>query len=207
MRYSLLFFSLLLIACNQESLKQKREAQAARSKFDADSIAQAKRVNDSISIVTLASKKIVYIGDKTVSLVEKPTLSKKVKFEYEFGEYNNYWRELLAERQRKFLTIRIKLTSKSKLNGKESHFFPNLNVFSIDEEAKKISLVGEMEYKLYKKSELGIAYLEQIYNYKESETFTCILEVDDNAKRPLVISVNKSKINAFDGKSVIGIVM
>lgn len=206
MRYSLLFLPLLLIACNQESLKQKREAQAARSKSVADSIAQAKRVNDSISIVTLASKKIVYIGDKTISLVEKPTLSKKVKFEYEFGEYNNYWRELLAERQRKFLVIRIKLESKSKLNGKEGDFFPSLNVFSIDEKAKKISLIGEMDYKLYKKSELAISYLEQIYDYKESETFTCILEVDDNAKRPLAISVNRSKVKMFDGKSVIGIV-
>lgn len=200
--------SLLLIlfcACNQESLKQKRDANQARDKFVKDSISQAKRLNDSLSIASLSSKKVIYNGDKTLYVLQQALLSKKVKFEFEFGEYNNFWREKLAERDKHFLSIRIKLNSKSKPSD-PSKFFPNLNVFSIDKKKNKILFVGNMDYQLYKESKLNIAYLEQIYDFQESETFVCILEVNDKLKKPLIISINENKKNVFDKNNVVAIV-
>lgn len=205
MKHAPLFLLLLLFACNQSSLKQKREANEARDKFVSDSISQAKRLNDSISIATLSSKKVVQIGDKTIYVLQQALLSKKVKFEFEFGEYNNFWREKLAEREKHFLSIRIKLSSKSK-PGDPSKFFPNLNVFSVNKKENKILYVGNMDFQLYKESKLNIVYLEQIYDFQESETFVCILEVDNKLKKPLLISVNKNKSNLFNKNQVIAIV-
>ena len=63
-----------------------------------------------------------------------------------------------------------------------------------------------MDFQLYKESKLNIVYLEQIYDFQESETFVCILEVDNKLKKPLLISVNKNKSNLFNKNQVIAIV-
>jgi|GEM_PF-1526918 uncharacterized protein YcfL len=165
-----------------------------------DSIKTAKRITDSTDIANIKENKVVNVSDKTVTVLSKAQLTDKLKFE--FGESTH--QEKLAERDKAFLNIKIKLSSKSKLNGRGGDFFPNLNVFSITNNTTKY--LGEMTYQLYKTDDIGVTYLEQIFDYKESENFVCSLDVNKPLTQKIIISVNVNKNKTFDKNTVIAVI-
>lgn len=194
----------LLISCsnNQNTVTKK----ITNAKETADSIALAKRKDDSISIATLKEKRIVPVSDKTITVLDKAKTTKQLRFELDNTGYGTYYRQKIAERDMTFLTIRIKLSSKSKYNNSGGNFFPNLNVFSVDEKNNSIIRIGEMGYQLYKKDDLNTAFLEQIFDYKESEDFVCWIELNTPISRKVVISANTNKSESFDKNTVIAII-
>jgi hypothetical protein len=127
-------------------------------------------------------------------------LAKKVTFEHAGGIFRFY----NSERFQSFLTMRIIISSKSKVKN-PSNFFPKLNVFKIDKN-NKAKLIGELELKLYKASNLNIVYLEQIYNYQEKETFVAYLAIDLPIKEKIVVCATKSGDNNFQVTNVIGMI-
>lgn len=207
-RHLLLALTSLLIISSCENVNSRKE-KIKKEKVTKDSLLKIKKQNDSVTISKvikeLKKKSEVKINDKKVTVLEKIKINSKLKFEFEETDYNSYYREILAERNEIFLTIKIKLTSESKAGSNPETFFPNLNVFLVNESANQIKFLGKMDYYLIKKSKLNIRYLEQIFDYKESENFICSLKIKKGDKTKLIVSVNSNNDNKINPENVISI--
>jgi len=196
------FGAILFLACNNGSSRLDEERKESYKKED--SLKAEKIKADSIAIEGLKVKKIAIIQDKTINSIGSAKLAKKVNFEYDFGDYGGSL-VYQAQRDEMILSIRIKLTSKSKWGNSGSNFLPNLNIYRIDKK-NKVSFIGSMTYQLYKKDKLNYYVLEQRFDYKESEEFVCWKALKTPIVNRYVISVNTAKKTDFDINNVIGLV-
>jgi hypothetical protein len=187
----------------------ERKEKLIAEKVTKDSLLKANKEKDSIYVANLISnlKKInsVKIEDKKISILDKLKISTKLRFEIEETEYNTYSREIIAERDQTILSIKIKLFSGSKVGKNPEIFFPDLNVYSINKSKNQIKFLGKMDYHLAKKSKFNIRYLEQIFNFKETETFICSFILKKDNQNQIVIGINKNGVKNINPKQIVAI--
>lgn len=208
----LITFMALFSGCRSNQAKNNIQVNSdslAKANYEAkviaDSIEAARQKEYNKAMSNLTVKKTVIVGDKTVTVIQNARTDKELKMEYEFGDYNTYYRSKEAERDETFLNIRIRLSSSSKWNKVGGDFLPNLNVFQIDK-SNIPYYVETMTYQLYKKGDRSYFVLEQIFDYKESEVFVCWLSLKTPISSRYVISVNSGDKKDFDPFTIIGIV-
>lgn len=155
---------LFIAGCQNASSEKSLTIKKEKTK---DSLSILKKKNDSVAISNVSVKKYVKIGDKTVQVVKPPTLSKLIKFEIDGDLYR--YRE--AERFQSFISTRITLSSKSKAEDPKT-FFPKISLFLISKN-NSYKRIGQLEFSLYRQTDRSIAYLEQLFDYQEQETFVC----------------------------------
>lgn len=193
---------LVISGCGPDTADETPEN--SRDKITADSFAAARLKKDSVAIASLKEVKTAKVSDKTVSVVKGATTVDELKFELENKSYGSFYRSRKAERNEAFLTIRVNVSSKSKWDNKNGDFIPNLNVFRI--EGNSAIFVGSMTYQLYKKGDLDVGILEQIFNYKETEEFICWQTIATPVNYKYVISVNTGDKEDFNPATVIAII-
>lgn len=175
-----------------------------RKNYILDSIASEKKIRDrkkldSISLSKIGRKNNVSISDQVFVVKKRPALTKRLVFEWDGSMY----RYKVSERNESFLSLRVELRSESKVNGREGKFFPEINVYSVNKD-NELSYVSTMDYQLYANNNLNTVYLEQIYDFKEKETFVCWTTVTVPIKQRLLISVNNPENKEFNFKNVVG---
>ena len=198
----------LFLRCTSDQITNKERAisdSLAKARIKADSFALLKQKEEYAALRNLKAKKTVSVSDKTITVIQNAGTTKELKYEYDFGSYNTYWRVKPAERDETFLNIRIKLSSKSKWNKGGGDFLPNLNIFRVDT-LNKTYFIETMTYQLYQEPDRNYAVLEQIFDYKESEVFVCWLSLKTPINGKYVISVNSGDKIDFDVNTVIGII-
>lgn len=199
---SIIFLTILFSSCNNGSSRLDEERKESYKKED--SLKAEKIKADSIAIVSLKVKKTAIVQDKTVTIIGSPKIAKKVNFEYDFGDYGGSL-AYSAQRDELIVSIRIKLTSKSKWGDSSGDFLPNLNIYKIGDK-NKVYFIGEMKYQLYRKDKVNYTFLEQRFDYQESEEFVCWKALKIPINNKYVISVNNGKSTQFDIKTVIGVI-
>lgn len=191
-----IFIFLSIFSCSKTNIDTEKKEKSKR-----DSILAVKKKEDSITINNLSTTKEVTVGDKTIKLISKPKFTKEVKFENEYLYSTTFFRKKEAERNNVIINFRFKLTSKSKSNT--NNFFPNLNVFVVDKNSNNIKHINEMNYQLLNKTDKPISYLEQIFDYEESEIFVGWVEIEEKLLDKIVISVNKGGNRKFEKKNIV----
>lgn len=195
----ILFYVIVLVT--MMNCGEAKKDLAIKEKVKKDSLAIVKKKNDSISIRDISVSKKVEIGDKTITILGNAKTNDLIKFENEYLSSTTFYMQKRAERENTLLNIKFKLSSKSKSNT--NNFFPDLNVFTIDKDKNSIKYIGTMDYLLVDKSNVSIAYLEQIFDFKESESFIGCLEIKKSNKDNVVISVNKGGNKTFNKDNII----
>jgi hypothetical protein len=187
-----LWIAIVLFSCTNPDIKENSVNPSAVA-------ALKKKKIDSAAIDHIQPRRVVTISDQSVNIKKEPALKKVLIYENGVSTY----RHKNAERMQSFLITTIRLESKSKLNGRAGKFFPNINVHSVNSH-NEAKYIGSMDYQLYKPNTLNTLYLEQIFDYKDSENFVCWIAVDIPLKEKLIISVNKPDDKNIDVKNVIG---
>lgn len=191
-----IFILLSIFSCSKTSSDTEKT-----QKLQRDSILAVKKKEDSIIINNLSTTKEVIVGDKTIKLISKPKFTKEVKFENEHLYSTTFFRKKEAERNNVIINFQFKLTSKSKSNT--NNFFPNLNVFIVDKNSNNIKHINEMSYQLLNKTDRPISYLEQVFDYQESEKFVGWVEVEEKLLNKIVISVNEGGNRKFMKENIV----
>lgn len=191
-----IFILLSIFSCSKSNIDNEKIKKSKK-----DSILAIKKKEDSITINNISTTKEVMVGDKTIKIISKPKASKEVKFENEYLYSTTFNRKKIAERNNVIISFQFKLTSKSKSNT--NNFFPNLNVFVIDKKTNNIKHINEMSYQLLNKTDKPISYLEQIFDYQESEIFVGWVEVEEKLLDKIVISVNKGGNRKFMKEDIV----
>jgi hypothetical protein len=206
--YISLYFTIIVISgCESETTSSTFIAKMdsiSKAKIFADSMALVKQDELKKAILTIKPNKTVKVSDKKITVVVNVSTTNELKFEYEFGEYNNYFRSKIAQRDEVFMAIRIKLFSESKWNNSGSKFLPELNVFRINE-SNLPELVGQMTYQLYKKSDRNFYVLESIFDYQDSEVFYCWFALKKPISGKYIISANSAGNTEFDISTVFAV--
>lgn len=197
MKKILLFILIILsiYSCDRKPYKSAREL----AKIKKDSLVNAKIKSDSISLLNIKINKVLKIGDISLIVVSPFKLAKKVSFEHE----ESYYRYQESERFQSFINGTIIISSKTKAKD-PTKFFPNFNIFSIDKN-NKANFIGELTLNTLLKTKRNIAYLEQIFDYQESETFIAWEAVDVPFKDKIVISVAPSEDKSFNVNNIIAV--
>lgn len=206
MKNLIILFLCLLIMLSCTTVNDRKE-RLATEKVIKDSLLKVKKEIDSINTAKLISNlkrnNTVKIGDKKISVLERAKKSSKLRFEFQDTKYTTYFRETISERDEIILSIKIKLFSESKVGDDPEIFFPDVNVYSINKSNNQIKFLGKMDYHLSKKSSLNIRYLEQIFNFKESENFICSFILKKGNQDQIVIGINKNGDKNINPKYII----
>lgn len=202
--YSILgLFSFLSINCNQKEIEN-------RQKINNDSLILVKAKADSLkkeffkNLAKCEPKKIVKIDDKTINVIAGPKLSKEIHYQLESDSYSDYYLKEIAKRDEILLSFRIKFSSKSRSYG-SGNFFPAINLFRVHYD-DSFAKVGELKWSLYREGDKRYRYLEQIFDYKESEVFVCWTAITVPFEEKYVVAVNKEGSDSLKLSNVIGII-
>ena len=201
--YSILgLLSFLSINCNHKEIENRKRIQN-------DSLILVKAKTDSlrkeffINLAKCEPNKIVKVGDKTIRVITGPKLSKEIRYQLSSDSYsNNYYKET-AKRDEILISFKIKFSSKSRSYG-SSNFFPAIILFRIDDES--FVNVRELKWNLYQEGNERYTFLEQIFDYKESEVFVCWTTLTVPYKNKYVVAVNREGSDSLHLKNVIGII-
>lgn len=178
------FLVSIFFSCNNSDSINSQNYETLR----ADSILLANKKKDSIIFNNVHVKKTISIKDQRIKVLKTASFSKKLKIELD----GDYYRYKISERNQSFITIRIELFSASKPTSSISNFFPTLRVFSMNQKGE-VRPLGDLEFSLYRNNDLNTVYLEQIFDYKDRETFVCWIAVDVPTKDKILISVIEDK--------------
>ena len=202
--YSILgLFSFLSINCNQKEIEN-------RQKINNDSLILVKAKADSLkkeffkNLAKCEPKKIVTIDDKTIKVIAGPKLSKEIRIQLSSDSYSNYHYKETAKRDEILISFRIKFSSKSRSYGRDK-FFPAINLFRVHDD-DSFAKVGKLTWRLYQEGDYNYNYLEQIFDYKESEVFVCWTAITVPFEEKYVVAVNKVGSDSLKLSNVIGII-
>lgn len=201
----LLIFFILFFSCTENSNNkniEKVETLEEVLKAERDSL-----VKDSIKTIEiinkLDSKNNLQFNNFKILVLNKPKLTNNLRFHNEYTDYATYFEELKAKKDERILNIKLKLITSNKPDKPET-FFPKINVFKYNKIDNKIIFYDNMKYGLLNASKLNIIYLEQIFEYQNSETFICYITIPKNDNNKYIISVSDN--NDFRNDNVIGFI-
>lgn len=197
-------FYLLFVSCNtpitdNNQLLNEDSLKLSAAKTDSVRKEFFLRLNES------SPKKIVRISDKTIQIITGPRLSKEIRYQLESDSYATHYLREIAERDETLLSFKLKFTSKSKYSGSQQDFFPEINIFKIQNDEFLVN-VGTLDWKLYREGDMKFSYLEQIFNYKESEIFICWTTMSTPIKDRFVIAVKGEDSDEYNINNIIGFI-
>jgi hypothetical protein len=199
---ALLYF--IFISCNTRTLENSKLINADSLKL-AEAIADSVRKGYILKVNQSSPKKVVIISDKSVQVINGPRLSKEIQYQLDSDSYATHYFRKIAERGETLLSFKLKFTSKSKYSGSQQNFFPEINIFKIQNDEFLVN-VGTLEWKLYREGDMSFNYLEQIFDYKESEIFICWTTLSTPIKDKFVIAVKGNDSLEFNINNIIGFV-
>lgn len=204
-----IYFLALLISifsCGEANKKENiNKEKTLQEVIQAEKDSLIKDSLNTLSIIeNLKIKKEVNIDSIRIQLIEKSKFINKLKTDFEYTSYSTYFREHTAEKDERILYLKIKISTDLKPINPEG-FFPKINVFEYLDKKNNIQFYGDMTYALINKTDLNIVYLEQIFNYKNSQNFICYIKIPKDRKGKLIITADKD--HKFNDSNVIDIIM
>ena len=206
MKYFCVFaFLLSIFSCNETNNNDKNiKEMTLKEVIQAEKDSLVKDSLNTLSIIkNLKIKKVVNVDSIKVQLIEKSKFVNKLKTDFEYTSYSTYFREHSAEKDERILYLKIKLSTDLKPINPEN-FFPKINVFEYLDKKNNIQFYGDMSYSLINKTDLNIVYLEQIFNYKNSQNFICFIKIPKDRKGKLLITADNG--HKFNNSKVIDVI-
>ncbi|MGV0931014.1 hypothetical protein ACTS95_11995 [Empedobacter brevis] len=207
MKYIYIFtFLLILFSCNERNNNDKiTKEKTLQEVIQAERDSLIKDSLNTLSIIkNLKKNKVVNVDSIRVQLIDKSKFVNKLKTDFEYTSYSTYFREHTAEKDERILYLKIKLSTDLKPLNPEN-FFPKINVFEYLDKKNNIQFYGDMTYALINKTNLNIVYLEQIFNYRNSENFICFINIPKDRKGKLIITADNG--HKFNNSNVIDIIV
>ena len=150
-------------------------------------------------------------GEFTILPLSKLTVSKKVNIEIEETSYNTYYRSKSAERNEKFISLRIKLSASQKWNNSKGDFLPDFRIYKLTSDKDSVTtddfiFLKKMDINFYYKPKDSYYVLEQYFDYNETGNFIlhCPLSESD-LKRRIYLTVTTDKSESFNKENIIAI--
>lgn len=186
-----LLLLLSAIGCNQAEVAKQRENK--KDSLVKDSIRKDSIRNSNIEVVPRLS-----LGDKSIVVLKPLSLSKRVKVEISENTYMYHD----ADRFQHILNMRVSISSKSK--AKEyTNFLPEFTAYQIDNK-QHLKKINKLTINLYKKSDRSFFAIEDVFDFKEKETFVLWLALEQEIKGKIVVCATKGGDDSFKSSQIIG---